>query len=92
MDIKKRIVKRFRRIANDRGITYAEVLKVFRSQFKFTKETIEKLETEDLSKMSAEELDNYVFNFMYLGKIYTNKQLQKTGNKKNNIGEEDEEN
>lgn len=85
MEIRKRVIKRFRRIANQNNTTYAEVLKAFKSQFKFTKEKIEELSKEKLANMSEKELEDYVFNYIYLGKIFTTKKLQEYGNKKNKI-------
>lgn len=82
MDVRKRIVKRFRKIANKHNVTYAEVLKIFKSQFKFTKEKIEGLSNEDIENMSEEQLEEYTFNYIYLGKIYTNKKLQEYGKRK----------
>lgn len=79
-----------RRISNKYGIPYAEVNKVFRSQFQFAKEKIEELDKETLSTASKQELEEIVFNFLYLGKIHTNEALQKLGNKKNNKGEDNE--
>ena len=87
MTVKERIVKRFRKIANDHGITYNEVQKVFKSQFEFTKDVIEK---QDMSGKTDKELEKLVFTYLYLGKVYTNKKLKEFGNRKNKI-EDDKE-
>lgn len=58
---------------------------MWRSQFAFAKETIEKYDKEYLANASKEELEELVFNFIYLGKIHSAESLQKYGNKKNNI-------
>lgn len=73
---RQKMVKRLRQIANAEGITYAEVQKIFESQFKFTKQTIEELDSEYLENASEEELKKHVFNFIYLGKVHTGKRLQ----------------
>lgn len=79
---RQRVIKRLRQIANEEGITYTEVHNAFNSQFKFTKEKIEELEEEHIANASKEELEEYVFNFIYLGKVHTNQRLQALTNKR----------
>lgn len=89
--IQKRIRKRLEEIAIKERVEPSEALKVFRSQFLFAKTKIESIEKEWLRTASEEELKELVFNFIYIGKIHSNKLLQKFGNKKNNFkGENDE--
>jgi len=90
MGVRKRIVKRMMRLANDKGLTYFEVNKVFKSQFACAEEELKKHTKEELANMSEEELSKLVFNFIYLGKLFTNKKLQEHGNKKNNLNQGDE--
>ncbi len=92
MGVRDRIVKRFRRIAVKNNLTYNEVLLAYKSQFLFAKETIEKFSTQELSEMTEEELEDYVFNFIYIGKIHTSRKLQELGNKRNKIRGEYEDN
>ena len=82
MEVRARLVKRFRRIANKNNITYTEVLKIFRSQFKFTRDKIAELSSDEIEGLTEEQLGEYTFNFIYLGKIYTNKKLQEYGKEK----------
>jgi hypothetical protein len=79
------------RIANNRGLTYHEVNEIFKSQFAFAAEELSKYSKEDLANMTEEELKKLSFNFIYLGKLFTNKKLQEYGNKKNNLKQGDEE-
>ena len=77
-----KVIKRLRRIANEEGLTYSEVHKVFMSQFKFAKEQLEAFDPKYLENASEAELERHVFNFLYLGKIHTKKKLQKLANKR----------
>lgn len=83
MRLKERLVKRFRQIASKHGVTYTEVNTIFKSQFKFTKEKIEEISKEDLSNMEEKDLEKFVFNFLFLGKMFTDKKLQEFGKKYN---------
>lgn len=83
--IRKRVERRLRRIAEAEKITFNEVYKIFRSQFLFTKQTIEGLDKEWLRTTSEEEIKELVFNFIYIGKIHSSKRLQDYGNNKNNL-------
>lgn len=90
--IRKRVERRLRRISNDEEVSYHEVYKVFRSQFLFAKEKIEGLDKEWLRNTSEEELQELVFNFIYIGKIHSSKKLQTFGNNKNDLkGEKHEQ-
>lgn len=80
---RQKVIKRFRQIANAKGITYAEVQKVFNSQFEFAKEKLEELDEEYLKNASKEELEKHVFNFIYLGKIHSGIRIQKNNKKRN---------
>lgn len=82
MELRKRLVKRFRKIADDYGITYAEVLKIYKSQFKFTKQKIEELTSEEIENMDDDELEKYTFNYIYIGKVFTNNKLKEHGKSK----------
>ena len=86
--IKKRLAKRFRRIASQNKVSNYELQKVWRSQFAFAKEKLESYDKKVLAKATKEELEEIVINFLYLGKIYSSESLQKFGNKKNGIDEE----
>ncbi len=87
MTIRERIAKRMQRLAAKHNITYHEVYKIYKSQFEFTAQKIGEYTKEELANMPEEELKQLVFNFIYLGKVYTNKKLQKLGNKKNNLNQ-----
>jgi len=69
--LKRRIDRRIQQIAKEEGLTNYEVEKIFKSQFKFAKDTIEGLDEEFLMSGDEDELDTYVFNFSYIGKIVT---------------------
>lgn len=79
---RKKVEKAFRRIADEEGITYTEVLKIFRTQFLFAKEKIEGYDEEWLASTTEEELDKLVFNFVYIGKVYSSKKRQIYANNK----------
>ena len=91
MGVRQRITKRMMRLANDKGITYYEVNKIFKSQFACAEEELKKYSKEELANMSEDELKKLVFNFIYLGKLFTNKKLQEHGNRKNNINQGEDE-
>jgi hypothetical protein len=80
--VKQRIATRLRKIAIDEGITYHEVNKIWQSQFKFAKEKLESYSPEHLANASKDELEEIVFNFLYLGKIFTTPGIQWKVNKK----------
>lgn len=82
--IRKRIVKKIRRIASKHGTTYAEANEVFRSQFRFAKMKIEELDEAWLATATKKELEELVFNFLYLGKIHSSEGLQKFAINKHN--------
>jgi len=89
--IRKRLAKRFRRIAKQNKVSNYELQKVWKSQFAFAKEKLEAYDKEELANASKEELEEIVINFLYLGKIHSSKSLQEFGNKKNKINGEKEE-
>lgn len=83
--IRKRVERKFRRIADKEKMTYTEVYKVFKSQFLFAKEKLEGYDKAFLATATEEEIKELVFNFVYIGKIHSSKRLQIHGNKKNNL-------
>jgi len=91
MGVRQRIVKRMMRLANDKGLTYFEVYRIFKSQFACAEEELKKHTKEELANMSEKELSELVFNFIYIGKLFTNKKLQEYGNKKNNFNQGEDE-
>ncbi len=84
-EVKKRLRKRFEEICKEEGVLYDDVKEIYESQFAFTKAKIESLTKDHLSKASDEVLNNLVFKYMYLGKLFSAPSLQKYGNNKNNI-------
>jgi hypothetical protein len=79
-----------RRVARENKIPYAEVLKIWRNQFEFAKEELEKYSKEELAAMSIEEQEDLTINFLYLGKVFMCDRTQDKGNKTNKLGEYDD--
>ena len=80
-----------RRIALKNKVPNAEVQKIWKSQFGFTKELLESYSKEYLATATEEELKEIVINFLYLGKVHSAESLQQFGNKRNKLkGEKNE--
>ena len=79
--IKQRVERKLKRIADKEGLTFHEVNKIYKSQFKFTKSVIESIPKEEMRVMPKEELEKLVFNYIYIGKLYTSEALQEWANK-----------
>jgi len=88
--LKIKFHKKLQKIAREEGLTHFEVEKIFKSQFKFTKETIEALDREFLDNATEEELSKYVFNYMLLGKVVTDARQRDWAKRTNLINEQNE--
>jgi len=88
--IRKRVEKRLRRLANEEGLTYAEVIKVFKSQFRFVRETIESKDEDWYETAEDEELEKLAFNLVYIGKIYASSGLRRKLRYKEQLKKQDE--
>lgn len=74
-----------RRIALKNKVSHAEVQKVFKSQFALAKSKIEEQDRSYFENASKEEIEGWVFNFLYLGKVHSSVKLQTTGINKNKL-------